>query len=95
MEELKILDNTILIVMDEDKEKVIQYFSEKKRRHAKIFTLSEFMNQYYFSYDERAIYYLKCHYQFQYDVSLMYLSLKKKRIFIKHLFLLTTNGNKV
>ena len=75
MEELKILDNTILIVMDEDKEKVIQYFSEKKRRHVKIFTLSEFMNQYYFSYDERAIYYLKCHYQFQYDVSLMYLSL--------------------
>ena len=75
MEELKILDNTILIVMDEDKEKVIQYFSEKKRRHAKIFTLSEFMNQYYFSYDERAIYYLKCHYRFQYDVSLMYLSL--------------------
>ena len=41
MEELKILDNTILIVMDEDKEKVIQYFSEKKRRYAKIFTLSE------------------------------------------------------
>ena len=75
MVELKIGDNTILVVMDSCKKNVLQYFSKKFLSCPKIFTISEFIDQYYFSYDERAIYYLMRKYHYHYDVSVMYLSL--------------------
>ena len=75
MNEVEIKDNTILIVMNEDKNHLIKIFGEKNLFYSKIFTIREFMDKYYFSYDERAIYYLKEKYHYNYDVSVMYLSL--------------------
>ena len=75
MDGLEIRDNTILVVMDSDKKRILKYFSEKNLSYPKVFTVSEFRDKYYFSYDERAIYYLSCKYHFKYDISLMYLSL--------------------
>ena len=77
MNELDMLDNTILIVMNGEKKKLIKHFSENNFSYPnpKIFTITEFIDKYYFSYDERAIYYLKEKYHYQYDVAIMYLSL--------------------
>ena len=61
MNGLEMLDNTILIVMNGEKKKLIKHFSENNFSYPnpKIFTITEFIDKYYFSYDERAIYYLK------------------------------------
>ena len=77
MNELEMLDNTILIVMNGEKKKLIKHFSENNfsSLNPKIFTITKFIDKYYFSYDERAIYYLKEKYHYQYDVAIMYLSL--------------------
>lgn len=68
-------DNTIFIVMDGEKNNLIRYIKKDGLFNSKIFTISEFKNKYYFSYDEKAIYYLKEKYHYQYDVALMYLSM--------------------
>ena len=73
MEELK--ENTILVVTDGEKTKYLKSFQEKTLFSPKIFTISEFLQKYYFSYDEKAIYYLTKQYHFKYEVSTMYLSL--------------------
>ena len=75
MNGMEIHEHTILIVMNEDKKHLIKYFSENDLSCPKMFTITEFIDKYYFSYDERAIYYLKEKYHYNYDVALMYLSL--------------------
>ena len=63
MNGMEIHEHTILIVMNEDKKHLIKYFSENNLSCPKMFTITEFIDKYYFSYDERAIYYLKEKYQ--------------------------------
>ena len=52
MNEVEIKDNTILIVMNEEKNHLIKIVGEKNLFYSKIFTIREFMDKYYFSYDE-------------------------------------------
>ncbi|MBQ6494608.1 MAG: PD-(D/E)XK nuclease family protein [Bacilli bacterium] len=68
-------NNTLLIINDNYKDKVINdirnnnYFLD-----IKFMSLNEFKNNYYFSYDEKTIYYLINKYNYDYDVCIMYLN---------------------
>ena len=67
-------DNTILIVNSWEKNNIISKLSaEGGFFNIKIMTLNELRNKLYFSYDEKAIYYLMSKYGYKYDVCLMYL----------------------
>ena len=49
MNGLEILEHTILIVMDEDKKHLIKSFNENDLSCPKMFTITEFIDKYYFS----------------------------------------------
>ncbi len=63
----------ILIVKDNVKNSVIEYLSNSGLLKIKVMSLKELRDKYYFTYDERAIYYLMNKYNYQIDVAKMYL----------------------
>lgn len=68
----KLEDNSILIVDNKNKNKIIlRYRNELKK--VKIITFNEFKNKYTFSYDNRTIYYMMKKYGYKYEVCLVYL----------------------
>ena len=68
----KLEDNSILIVDNKNKNKIILKYRNKLKR-VKIITFNEFKNKYTFSYDNRTIYYMMKKYGYKYEVCLVYL----------------------
>ena len=69
----KLEDNSILIVDNKNKNKIISKY-RKELKKVKIITFNEFKNKYTFSYDNRTIYYLMKKYGYKYEVCLVYLN---------------------
>ena len=72
IDELKDFKNSIMIVPDDIKTKILKIF-HADLNNVKIMTLSEWKQKFYFTYDEHAIYYLTKKYHYCYDVAVMYL----------------------
>lgn len=71
----KLKDNTILVVKNNQKNKIIEKIRKSKPLlNIKFMTLNELRDNYYFTYDEKAIYYLINKYNYKYDVCLKYLN---------------------
>ncbi len=69
------IDNSIIITDSVSKSSVITYLSSlDKLLNIRVMTYKELLDNYYFKYDEKAIYYLMHKYHFKYDVALVYLS---------------------
>ena len=71
MSHINFNDYSIVVVMDAYKKNFLLKYPNRKFR---IITLSEFQKKYYFTYDDRAIYYVMDKYHYQYEVASMYLS---------------------
>lgn len=69
----KLEDNSILIVDNKNKNKIISKY-RKELKKVKIITFNEFKNKYTFSYDNRTIYYMMKKYGYKYEVCLVYLN---------------------
>lgn len=74
MKELKIPANSIVIVPTELKNKLLKKINSSPLKNIKVITLTELRKKFYFTYDERAIYYLMNKYNYMIDVAKMYLS---------------------
>lgn len=70
----KISNYEILIVKSDIKNKIIEKLSNEGLLNTKVLSLEEVRDKYYFTYNERAIYYLIKKYNYQIDVAKMYLS---------------------
>ena len=70
---LEIKDNIILVLPSEIKEQTIINLREQGLFNIKFLTIDELYNKYYFSYNDRSLYYLMHKYNYKYDVALMYL----------------------
>lgn len=71
-EDFKLSKNSIMIVPNDIKMQVIKKF-HADLNNAKIMTLKEWKNKFYFTYNEHAVYYLMKKYHYCYDVAVMYL----------------------
>lgn len=71
MENIK--ENSIIVVPNYLKEQVLLKISEELK-NIKVMTISSFIDNFLFSFDEKAIYYLMKEYSLKYDVALMYLN---------------------
>ena len=69
----KLEDNSILIVDNKNKNKIISKYRNELKK-VKIITFNEFKNKYTFSYDNRTIYYMMKKYGYKYEVCLVYLN---------------------
>lgn len=69
----KLKNNTILVVNNNTKEKIIEEIRNKTLLNIKFMTLNELRDNFYFTYDEKAIYYLINKYHYKYDVCKKYL----------------------
>ena len=67
-----IKDNTIFIIPDNIKQQVLLEFSNTLN-NVKIYTITQFIKEYLFDYQEDAIYYLMNRYKIKYEVALVYL----------------------
>ena len=65
-------DNSIIICNNNYKEQILK--NMKKIVNIKFMTIEEFIKNYYFSYDEKAILYLIKKYNINYDIALEYLN---------------------
>lgn len=73
-EEMKKLCNIDLLVVSNDiKNKVLEGFCDLELVNVKVMSFDELWDKYYFTYDERALYYLVKKYNYQVDVAKMYL----------------------
>lgn len=71
----KLKNDTILVVKSYLKNKIIEEVRKNnKLLNIKFMSLDEIRNNYYFTYDEKAIYYLINKYHYKYDVCLKYLN---------------------
>ena len=71
---LTISNNTLLVIPNNIKNKVIKKLSmDNVIYNIKIMSLEEFRNKFYFSYDEKSIYYLMNKYGYKYSISKEYL----------------------
>lgn len=70
----KLKDNTILVLKNNTKNKIIEEIREKSFLNIKFMTLKELREQLYFKYDEKTIYYLINKYHYNYDVAIKYLN---------------------
>ena len=71
----KLKNDTILVVKSYLKNKIIEEVRKNnKLLNIKFMSLDEVRNNYYFTYDEKAIYYLINKYHYKYDVCLKYLN---------------------
>ncbi|MGM9834249.1 MAG: PD-(D/E)XK nuclease family protein [Bacilli bacterium] len=67
-------DNTILIVPQSIKQKILlEINSLKKIINIKIYTINEFISKYYFSYDEKTIYYVSKKYNIKPEIAKIYI----------------------
>ena len=67
-------NNTLLICNTNNKNKILLKLSNlKKIINIKIMTINEFLNNYFFSYDDETIYYVKTKYQTTREMALIYL----------------------
>ena len=72
---MKIFLNTdILIVKNNLKNNIIEELNKAGLVNVKIMSLNEFRNKYYFTYKDKALYYLINKYHYEIDVARMYLS---------------------
>lgn len=70
----KIKDNSILVVNNNIKDKIIEEIrNSNKIINIKFMSLDELRKNYYFSYDEKTIYYLMNKYNYKHDVAVKYL----------------------
>ena len=68
-------DNTIIIVPNYLKEQTLLYInSTQKLKNIKVMSLKSFIENYFFSYNEQAIYFLINKYGIKYDIASMYLN---------------------
>lgn len=74
MLKLELNTNTIIIVKNNQKKELIKQINQENLSNIKIISLEEFRMKYYFTYDNKAIYYLMKKYNYQLDVAKMYLS---------------------
>ena len=66
--------DTLVITNNSNKEQLLLKLSKDNNLHPISFmTLKEFINNYFFSYDEKTIYYLMKKYNYKYDVAKVYL----------------------
>ena len=71
---IEILKNDDLIITDNKKE-ILKYLQDNKiMLNLKIMNLSEFKNNYFGTYDKKAIYYLIKKYKYKFDVAELYLN---------------------
>lgn len=71
----KFQNNSIIICELDDRKHILKEFSKNKKMiNIKFFSMNEFLSNYYFSYDEKAIYFLVNKYGYDVDVALKYLS---------------------
>ena len=71
---LIISNNTLLIIPNNIKNKVLKKLSvENTLLNIKIMSIEEFRNKFYFSYDEKSIYYLMNKYDYKYSIAKEYL----------------------
>jgi len=71
---LTISNNTLLIIPDNIKSKIIKKLSNDNiLLNIKIMSIQEFSNKFYFSYDEKSIYYLMNKYNYKYSIAKEYL----------------------
>lgn len=69
-----ILDNSIIIVDDLIKNKIVYEYRKKYMlKDVKFISFSEFNNRYFFSYDNKSVYYLMNKYNYKYDVAKVYI----------------------
>ena len=71
MEKFKNAD--VVIVKNNIKNKIVEELNKDGLSNVKVMSLNEIRDKYYFTYDERAIYYLMENYNYQIDVARMYL----------------------
>ena len=69
----KLIENTIKIVKSNEKDKIIEDIRKEKIINIKFMTMKELRERFYFSYDEKTIYYLMNKYNYNYDVAKKYL----------------------
>ena len=67
-----IKDNTLLIIPNHLKQSILLKFSNVLQ-NIKVITINEFLKEYLFNYDKKAIYYLMNKYSIKYDVASIYL----------------------
>lgn len=74
MENLNIPPNSIIITPSHKKNKLLKRLTSEPLKNYKILTTKQLRQNFYFTYDEQAIYYLMNKYNYQIDVAKMYLS---------------------
>ncbi len=75
LDNLTISNNTLLIIPNNIKNKVLKKLSDSSILfNIKIMSLEEFRNKFYFSYDEKSIYYLMNKYGYKYSIAKEYLN---------------------
>lgn len=74
MNELNIDEFSLVIVPASLKKSFLRKISNNRLKNIKVMTTKELRQKFYFSYDEKAIYYLMKKYNYQIDVAKMYLS---------------------
>ena len=73
MKLLEIPSNSVIIVLDNLKKKLLKKLKDKPLKNIKIITINELRGKLYFDYDEQAIYYLMKKYGYLIDVAKMYI----------------------
>ena len=73
MKLLEIPSNSVIIVLDNLKKKLLKKLRDKPLKNIKIITINELRRKLYFDYDEQAIYYLMKKYSYLIDVAKMYM----------------------
>lgn len=74
MDYSKIPTNSVIITLPNLKRKLLKKISNASLKNIKVMTLSELREKFYFSYNERAIYYLMNKYGYVIEVAKMYLT---------------------
>jgi len=74
LNDLTITNNTLLIIPNNIKSKMLKRLSKSNALlNIKIMSIEEFKNKFYFSYDEKSIYYLMNKYNYKYSIAKEYL----------------------
>lgn len=69
-----LIDNSIIITSNSNKDKIIKYISSlDKLYNIRVMDINELIDNYFFKYDERTIYFIMHKYNVKYDIALIYL----------------------
>ena len=78
-------DNTLIITNNSNKDYLLRTISEYNKIYSiKIMTINEFISSYYYTYDEKAIYYLINKYNIKSSVA---------RIYLNNMYFVNENSN--